>query len=73
MIAQIDAVQPPVDLQSRVEESELEAIRAALDACGGNQTHAAKRLGIARRTLINKLEKYGLKPEPVGRSGDDDE
>ena len=54
------------DLQARLEEREYEAIAAALAACDGNQTHAAKRLGIARRTLINKLEKYGLKPPPEG-------
>jgi two-component system, NtrC family, response regulator AtoC len=52
------------DLQKQIEGSEYEAIMAALAACDGNQTHAAKRLGIARRTLINKLEKYGLKPSP---------
>ncbi|MGZ3443937.1 MAG: helix-turn-helix domain-containing protein [Polyangia bacterium] len=28
---------------------------------GGNQTRAAKRLGLSRRALIYKLEKYGLK------------
>ena len=27
----------------------------------GNQTRAAPRLGISRRALIYKLEKYGLK------------
>ncbi|HEY8427745.1 MAG TPA: helix-turn-helix domain-containing protein [Sandaracinaceae bacterium] len=29
-----------------------------------NQTHAARRLGISRRALIYKMEKYGLKPPP---------
>jgi DNA-binding protein Fis len=32
----------------------------ALEACAGNQTHAAKLLGVSRRTLINKIEKYGV-------------
>ena len=32
----------------------------ALAACAGNQTAAARMLGIARRTLINKLDLYGI-------------
>ena len=44
------------------ESAELErrSIEEALAACGGNQTHAARRLGIARGTLIKRLEKYGF-------------
>ena len=33
----------------------------ALAATHGNQTHAAARLGISRRGLIYKMERYGLK------------
>jgi len=36
---------------------------AALDACGGNQTRAAKMLGISRRTLVQRLDAYGV-PRP---------
>jgi two-component system, NtrC family, response regulator AtoC len=36
---------------------------AALDECAGNQTRAAKRLGIARTTLVNKLALYRI-PRP---------
>jgi DNA-binding NtrC family response regulator len=43
--------------------SERERVIAALEACDGNQTHAAKLLGIARRTLIMRIEDYGL-PRP---------
>ena len=32
----------------------------ALDRFKGNQTHAAKYLDISRRTLIYRIEKYGL-------------
>jgi DNA-binding NtrC family response regulator len=31
-----------------------------LDKCGGNRTHAARKLGINIRTLRNKLNEYGL-------------
>ncbi|MCL8382996.1 LysR family transcriptional regulator [Xanthobacter aminoxidans] len=42
---------PATDLRT-VEEA---AIRAAVDACGGNLTRAARRLGIARSTLYMRL------------------
>ncbi|MGE5184323.1 MAG: sigma 54-interacting transcriptional regulator [Acidobacteriota bacterium] len=35
-------------------------IQAALEKCGGNQTRAAKLLGIGRRTLINRVKEFGL-------------
>jgi DNA-binding NtrC family response regulator len=41
--------------------TERQAIEEALAATGGNQTHAAARLGISRRGLIYKMERHGLK------------
>ena len=41
-------------------DDEKTRILEALTACAGNQTAAARMLGIARRTLINKLELYGI-------------
>jgi transcriptional regulator with GAF, ATPase, and Fis domain len=41
-------------------EEERAKIEAALDSCGGNQTRAAKLLGIGRRTLINRVKEFGL-------------
>ena len=29
-------------------------------ACGGNRTKAAEQLGMSRRSLYNKLKRYGL-------------
>ena len=39
-----------------LEQITLEAVRQAVDACGGNQTMAAKRLGISRSTLWRYLK-----------------
>jgi two-component system, NtrC family, response regulator AtoC len=57
---------PPIqgELRDRLSEMEKKSIETALEIEGGNQTRAAKRLGISRRALIYKLEKYGLKPQP---------
>ncbi|MEZ6185148.1 MAG: sigma-54-dependent Fis family transcriptional regulator [Planctomycetota bacterium] len=43
-----------------LDEAIRRAIVRALRYTGGNQTHAAKVLGIGRRTLYNKLRAYGL-------------
>jgi len=42
---------------------ERDRIVRALELCGGNQTRAAKMLGVSRRTLINRLEQFNL-PRP---------
>jgi DNA-binding NtrC family response regulator len=44
-----------------VDAADRDATRAALEATGWNQTHAASRLGISRRGLIYKMRRYGLK------------
>ncbi|HSU42091.1 MAG TPA: sigma 54-interacting transcriptional regulator [Polyangiaceae bacterium] len=41
-------------------------IIGALERCGGNQTHAARLLGVSRRTLINRIQRYNL-PRPRKR------
>jgi transcriptional regulator with GAF, ATPase, and Fis domain len=43
--------------------AERDRIVAALAECGGNQTQAAQRLGISRRTLVHRLNEYAL-PRP---------
>ncbi len=45
---------------------ERQRILGALETCGGNQTRAAQLLGISRRTLINRLDEYGV-PRPRKR------
>ena len=44
-------------------QSERDRIIAALDECAGNQTRAAKKLGIARATLAHKLALFRI-PRP---------
>ena len=36
-------------------------VSSVLDACGGNQSEAARRLGVSRAGLFKKLKKLGLK------------
>ena len=45
------------------DEGERERILWALERCAGNQTKAARLLGISRRTLVARLEEYNL-PRP---------
>jgi two-component system response regulator AtoC len=58
----------PVDVVDEAEVdpevSQRERILAALAACAGNQSRAAERLGISRRTLINRLDDLGV-PRPI--------
>jgi DNA-binding NtrC family response regulator len=42
-------------------ETERGLIAQALQQAGGNQSKAAEILGISRRTLINRLDEYGMK------------
>ncbi len=44
-------------LQDRLEE---ESLRFALEKCKGNQSDAAKKLGMGRTTLIERMKKYGI-------------
>ncbi len=48
-------ITPPAD-----HGDERARVIAALDACAGNQTRAAAMLGISRRTLVYRLDLYGL-------------
>ena len=55
-----DARAPSGPLRGAVSDTERAAILAALEATAGNRTHAARRLGIARRTLLYKLDRLGI-------------
>ena len=51
-----------LSLPERVATYEAQLIRQALDAHGGNAQQASTALGIPRRTLSEKIARYGLKP-----------
>ena len=54
-----------VTVPSSMEEIERQAIEATLDYTAGDKSHAARALGIGRKTLYRKLEQYngGSGPE----------
>jgi two-component system response regulator HydG len=50
----------PTDGTRSLEDIEKDAILATLKAAGNNKSEAARRLGITRKTLHNKMKTYGL-------------
>ncbi|HET7504285.1 MAG TPA: sigma 54-interacting transcriptional regulator [Kofleriaceae bacterium] len=50
-----------LDVRQKVASVERETVIAALDGAGGNQTQAAKRLGISRFALIRLMAKHDIK------------
>lgn len=55
---EVEVTGPPV--QGSLKQAEKEIILNTLKETGGNRTHAAKILGISRRTLQLKLKDYGV-------------
>jgi len=53
-----------VTVPSSMEEIERQAIEATLDYTEGDKSHAARALGIGRKTLYRKLEQYNGKSMP---------
>jgi two-component system response regulator AtoC len=41
--------------------SERERVLWALEACAGNQSRAARQLGISRKVLLARLDSWGVK------------
>jgi len=56
----LDDVVPDGPHDTVMDTIEKKRLTAALRAAGGNQSHAAKALGMPRTTFINKLRRHGL-------------
>lgn len=52
----------PANLKTSLNQTEREAILAALLQAGGNKAQAARRLGITRQTLYEKMKKLKISP-----------
>jgi len=57
-----------VTVPSSMEEIERQAIEATLDYTEGDKSHAARALGIGRKTLYRKLEQYNGTGKKLGES-----
>ena len=53
-------VEPATTTGATLRDIEREAIRATLESTGFNKSKTAKKLGIARQTLLNKIKEYKL-------------
>ncbi|UCC56565.1 MAG: sigma-54-dependent Fis family transcriptional regulator [Gammaproteobacteria bacterium] len=53
-----------LNLKEHLSSLEISYIKQALSDSGGVVAHAAKRLGMRRTTLVEKLRKYGLQRNP---------
>jgi DNA-binding NtrC family response regulator len=56
-----DSEQGSADYRDRVRKFETELIIRALHKANGNQTEAAKALNLPLRTLVHKIQTYGIK------------
>ncbi|MDB4931061.1 MAG: Response regulator of zinc sigma-54-dependent two-component system, partial [Myxococcaceae bacterium] len=54
-----------LDLRNAVEDVERTMVLQALTAHGGNQTHAARALGLSRFGLQKKLRRLGISAREV--------
>jgi two-component system, NtrC family, response regulator AtoC len=54
-------------LKNAIEELERERILQALKECGGNQSQAAKLLGMSRKTFVRRLDQYNITRPRKGR------
>jgi transcriptional regulator with PAS, ATPase and Fis domain len=56
-----DPPAPGSDLGAELQAVEKKRILDVLERCGGNQSRAARELGISRNTLLTRLRAYGLR------------
>jgi DNA-binding NtrC family response regulator len=60
-LRQTDPMDATAGLPQKMAEVERSAILVALEDCNWNQTKAARKLGISRRTLTYRLRKYDIR------------
>jgi len=58
---EVGADEPPGDYKEHVRRYEAELILRALHKANGNQTEAARALNLPLRTLVHKIQTYGIK------------
>jgi transcriptional regulator with PAS, ATPase and Fis domain len=58
--APIQSLEEMTDLTAAVEALEVRMIKNALAQTRGNKSQAAEKLGLSRRGLLNKLERYKI-------------
>jgi two-component system response regulator AtoC len=58
-------------LPEQIEALERSVIARTMDAVAGNRSEAARRLGLSRGTLIERLRKYGFPSHATGLHADD--
>jgi two-component system, NtrC family, response regulator AtoC len=65
----VEAAPPgPTDARwTPAERDERQRIIEVLERCAGNQTVAAKKLNMARSTLVLKLKQYGIRRPQADR------
>jgi DNA-binding NtrC family response regulator len=63
----LSPLDPDSTLKTRMLAMERESILAALEKTAGNQSAAAKMLGMTRRLLITRIEQYGIQRPRKGR------
>ncbi|MEZ4221745.1 MAG: sigma 54-interacting transcriptional regulator [Polyangiaceae bacterium] len=57
----LEAAAEVEDFRSKMARLEAEVLLEALDACGGNQTQAARRLQMPLRTLVHKIKALDIR------------
>jgi two-component system response regulator AtoC len=53
-----------ISASQQLEDMIKAHLEAVLAECNGNRTHAAKKLGVSRRSLLRRIEKYSLHDRP---------
>jgi DNA-binding NtrC family response regulator len=61
----VEPGKPVVESADNLEGVERRHVMNVLKRTGGNKVHAAKALGVSRRTLYRLIEKYSLNEPPV--------